>query len=220
MKQRGLGSFLCILGICLAFIAVIVIFFFFFTGKVNFSPSEEPVTHLACIDNFCSVVEGVGVNECSPEGSFCGCIDTDLDEDHPTGMNFFMQGTARNATLSKTDSCLPGGKLAEHVCTIHNEITKFEVTCESLGSYTCVEGKCFPDYLELEDCRDTDGGLNYQVEGKASNGKVRLADYCTGEGMLVETYCPSAGEEILLGLFDCKNLGNYVCEYGACVTKV
>lgn len=220
MEKRGLGLVICLSGTCIAVIIMVVLLIFYLSGGASFSPPDVEETHLACLNNSCVMVSGTGVDECSPEGSFCGCIDTDIDEEHQTGMNFFMQGTSRNATLSKTDLCTPEGKLQEHVCHKQIDVLKFEVSCESLGNYTCIEGECFPDYKQVEDCKDTDHGLNYQKDGMASNGKVRLSDYCTKEGLLAEVYCPAEGEEVLINLFDCKNLGNYICEYGRCANAL
>jgi hypothetical protein len=218
MKKRGLGRATYIACLLIGLIAIIFLVFFFLSSSFSLSPPEQD-TYLSCVNNVCTRVEGVGVNECHNEGSFCGCIDTDLDEHYPSGMNFFLQGTARNATSSQTDRCSVNGKLVEYVCE-DSEVLNFEIACESLGNYTCISGECFPDYLEFEECKDTDGGINYLVEGKVSNGKIRLADYCTKEGKLAEIYCPIATEEILIQLFDCSTLGNFICEYGECVSAI
>lgn len=217
MKKRGLGLVICVSGSCIAILIIIGLLIVYLSGGINLSPPEEQETYLACINNSCTMVEGVGVNECSPDGSFCGCIDTDLEGEHSTGMNFFMQGTTRNATISKTDICTPNGKVREYICQKNRDVLFFEVSCESLGNYTCVDGECFPDYKEIEDCKDTDGGLKYEVGGMANNGKVRISDYCTNDGLLAEVYCPAIGDEVLIDLFDCKTLGNYECQYGKCV---
>ncbi|MFH1802144.1 MAG: hypothetical protein ABH864_01695 [archaeon] len=219
MEKRGFELGNCISCFFLI-VLVAVILFFLLHDKISLSPPDETGTYLKCIDNACTRVEGTGVNECRSEGSFCGCIDTDLEEIHPSGMNFFLQGTARNATASYSDRCSVSGKLIEYLCDSHDQVINFEISCESLGDYTCASGECFPDRLELEECKDSDGGLNYQTEGQASNGKIRLSDYCTDEGMLAEVYCSQATEEILIELFDCNDLGNSICEYGKCISAV
>lgn len=203
----------------LLFTVLAVLAIFFLTNAISFSPPPEQETYLTCINNTCTRVAGLGVDECNNEGAFCGCIDTDLKPPYISGMNFFLQGTARNATFSKTDSCLVNGRLVEYVCE-EDKLSQFEITCETLGNYTCTSGKCFPDHLELEDCKDDDGGLNYLLQGKASNGKVRITDYCTQEGKLAEIYCSMESEEILIQLYDCSTLGSFTCEDGSCVSTI
>jgi hypothetical protein len=219
MKKRGLSRITCIVCACIGLIAIIVLLIFFLSGGLNISPPEKD-TYLTCVNNVCTSVEGLGVNECRSEGSFCGCVDTDLEKHYSSGMNFFLQGTARNVNSSQTDRCSMDGRLVEYVCDEDENILDFEISCESLGNYTCISGKCFPDYLEFEDCRDSDGGINYLLEGKVSNGKVRLTDYCTKTGELAEIYCQQETEEILIGLFDCSILGNFACEQGACKSTI
>lgn len=219
MSRRGLSRVSCIVCFAVGLLAIATLAAFFIFGGLKFSPPSGPETHLSCAGNRCTSVEGFGADECRNEGSFCGCLDTDSGENYSSGLNIFLQGIARNATLSSTDRCLASGHLIEYVCEGDN-IATFEIACESLGNYSCISGECFPDNLEFEDCRDTDGGLNYLKDGKTSNGKVRISDYCTIEGKLVETYCSAGGSEILIDLFDCATLGNFVCQYGACVSTI
>src|SRR3989344_922303 len=218
MKKCGLSKTTWLVCSSLVILAVVLFLIFYFSGGLSFSPPKQD-TYFSCVNNACTLVEGVGVNECHSEGSFCCCIDTDIEENYPSGMNFFLQGTARNSTLSQTDFCSANGRLVEYAC-YNNEISNFEIACESLGDYACVSGECFPDHLEFEDCEDSDGGLDYNAEGRAFNGKVRLADYCTGDGKLAEIYCSQDNEGILIQIFDCSTLRNSICEYGKCVSAV
>lgn len=217
MEKRGLGLIICVSGSCIAILIILVLVAFYISNGVRFSPGEEIETYKKCINNTCTIIPGVGIDECSPEGSFCGCMDTDTEEKYPSGMNFFMQGTARNSTLSKTDRCSFEGNLVEYTCKGSGEVISFEVSCESLGNYTCISGECFPDNREMEECADSDGGLNYPVDGYATNGKIRITDYCTDEGKLAEVYCSPASEEVLIEIFDCSKMGNYQCEHGKCI---
>ena len=219
MVKRGLSWMVGITCSALSALAIVFLLVYLITGGFSFLQTEEKETFLSCVNNACTKVKGIGVNECSPQGSFCGCIDTDLSDDSTSGMNFFTQGTVRNASSSISDRCLVTGKLLEYMCN-GNEILDFEVSCESLGNYICADGECFPDYMESENCRDSDNGLNYLIDGRARNGNIMISDYCTSEGKLAEMYCSLESEEILIDLFDCSVLGNYVCEQGMCVSSL
>jgi hypothetical protein len=215
MKKEGFGWVWGISGLMI--LAGIVLIFYSIQG-VQFSPQNDN-SHLACIQNSCSLMEGAGPNECFSEGAFCGCVDTDAKNTSGSGLNFFKQGTTRNSTSSQTDSCLVSGKLKEYYCGA-DEFIYSEISCESLGDYICFSGKCISTQSEEHQCTDTDGGISYMISGRANNGQMTIGDDCTADGLLSEAYCSPESEEVMVDLFDCSSLGNFVCEYGQCVSNV
>lgn len=197
-------------------IAVILTFMFFLRRSVYFSPEEQ---HLACVENSCQLVQGIGPDECSPEGSFCGCADTDMQKNAAAGIDFFTQGTARNKQESKTDVCLSENSLKEFGCA-DSGIVSFEVLCDSFGDYKCLGGRCVSKDKNLQPCIDSDNGLDYSVVGEAHNGKIIFEDICGEDGVLREAYCSPEDGEVLVDYFDCASLGNYICDAGACVIPI
>ena len=63
-------------------------------------------------------------------------------------------------------------------------------------------------------CVDTDGGINYLVQGTASNSQSRKTDNCKSTQVLEEFYC--GGDKITSQLYRC----NVACDQGACSQKI
>ncbi|MFH1916929.1 MAG: hypothetical protein ABIJ21_06735 [Nanoarchaeota archaeon] len=69
-------------------------------------------------------------------------------------------------------------------------------------------------------CDDTDGGLNYPVFGSvygnlSNNSNYQYFDYCQNTATLTEWYCQGRNPKSVN--YNCQNMGNYVCNMGACV---
>ena len=82
------------------------------------------------------------------------------------------------------------------------------------GNYTTVK----PMYLcmqggqtQIATCTDSDGGLNYDVQGTVNDGSSTGVDYCNGN-FVVEAYC--AGNALSYQGHECA----YGCSNGACMT--
>ena len=69
---------------------------------------------------------------------------------------------------------------------------------------------------ETEGCVDTDGGLNYDVQGSVVSGDITEEDICSGNeilaGRLYEEYCDDDGDHARME-YDCPS---GVCMNGAC----
>jgi len=63
-------------------------------------------------------------------------------------------------------------------------------------------------------CLDTDGGINYLVQGTASSSPSRKTDNCKSTQVLEEFYC--SGDKITSQLYRC----NVACDQGACSQKI
>ena len=63
---------------------------------------QTPATHLECRNNYCTRVDGVGSDQCSPEGSYCGAVDAAqhlAQSEYPTvqtGQQFTIWFEVRN----------------------------------------------------------------------------------------------------------------------------
>lgn len=75
------------------------------------------------------------------------------------------------------------------------------------------EGMDVPD-LELDNCIDSDGGINFTEFGIATLEGKEYADECFDVDRLREYYCENG--EVLIDLEQCQN---GVCEEGKCVFK-
>jgi hypothetical protein len=153
MNKRGFG----IITITIVVLAVIggVVVFNSVNDKALFAPRGKSVgsdkvlgtgpTHLECVNYQCKKVSGNGSNECSPQGSACGCTETDNGDDPLNyGCNTFYNETNGNVTTI-CDYCSGSIFLYEYVCTNggvgttgHNCVTDY-----GPGS-TCEDGECVP----------------------------------------------------------------------------
>jgi len=104
----------------------------------------------------------------------------------------------------------------------HNETTLNESVCkEGLAGYAqvdcpggCQNGVCVEEVEEELICTDTDGGIEYDIQGIVTRNGEEFADYCE-IGVLTEYYCKEDG---IVGSED------YICpagcQDGVCIEEV
>lgn len=211
MNKEGLNwAAFSIIIVALVFISLIIIIFF--SDSLQLSPEE---THVECLNNTCTLVEGPGFNECSFPGSFCGCQDTDVKETNPDGMNPEQLGTTRNIKESKTDTCsVFGESIFEYICE-SGEVVKKEIDCTSFG-FVCQNGRCLSEEDAKKECVDSDDGSDYFAVGEASQGVEKVQDFCKDEETLAEIICDNIDKKMVVELVDCTSFGDYKCQGGRC----
>ncbi len=127
------------------------------------------------------------------------CTDSD------GGMDIFTKGTTENERGSVEDVCGEENKvtgLLEYYCngTTRNSA---KIPCN------CVDGACIIN----QGCRDSDGGLDYNLAGYVIDSFGTHQDTCNlANTSLWEFYCASNGS-YTQQYYRCPNR----CEYGACL---
>jgi len=137
------------------------------------------------------------------------CFDSD------GGKDFLRKGTAVAGNTSVTDVCW-GDVLNETYCS-NGEILVEQYDCMD-ENRSCGLGRCIGPEDGL--CRDSDGGIVYNVMGKVTLGDEREEslcrdDVCMGE-VLSESYCNEYGNIDWIS-HNCSD-DNSVCKYGRCVS--
>ena len=137
------------------------------------------------------------------------CVESDRGDDYnATGKVVY---TVRKNTKEYTDYCFSRtGKasnnwLNEYYCTLNEEVSSRDYNCKSYGG-VCLDGRCI--YNE-EPCDDSDGGLNYEVKGKACAKDICKTDLCLDEDYVSEAYCDNGVKQ---KIYECKN----GCSLGVC----
>jgi hypothetical protein len=110
----------------------------------NSSQCQQPM-HLECQNYQCALVAGGGSDDCSPQGSACGCTETDSGFDPLNyGCNTFFNESSGQVETN-CDHCWIGSQIAENVC-IGGGVSSNITDCQTLfgTGYTCVSGVCVP----------------------------------------------------------------------------
>jgi|GEM_PF-4963144 len=137
------------------------------------------------------------------------CFDSD------GGKEFLKTGTAAAGNISVTDMCW-GDVLNETYCS-NGEILVEQYDCMS-ENRSCGLGRCIGPEDGL--CKDSDGGIVYNVMGKVTLGDEREEslcrdDVCMGD-VLSESYCNEYGNIDWIS-HNCS-YDNGICRYGRCVS--
>ena len=184
------------------------------TSKGNLNYSDYCGAGSNLYENYCDSSGNIQTNSLyvCPNGCSNGacinattpCVDTD------GGKNFDVKGTTSKGTLSYTDYCGSGNNLFENYCDADGNIqTNFLYSCPN----GCSDGAC----INATTCTDSDGGLNYYVQGTVKKGTITSTDYCGaqtsgGRQYVLEQYCDS-GNNIAQSAYLCSAL----CSNGACI---
>jgi hypothetical protein len=141
------------------------------------------------------------------------CTDSD------GGLNYYTPGNTSgyygNSYYLYNDSCNAVNHILNEQFCLDNQAAASSFDCFSLGSgYSCSDGACISNQTN-QTCIDTDGGINYFVNGTLTNSTGNYLDFCYGN-ILYERYCTTSGGSAISS-FNCTNLGNYKCQNGACV---
>jgi hypothetical protein len=165
----------------------------------------EPAGTDTCLDGsrlseaYCSPTGPATMVIRCPEGctnGACECTDAD------GGANYYQAG----GVDTNQDTCINDHTLQEFYCTMTNGVQgagSRNVTCP-LG---CENGAC--------QCGDTDGGANFNVQGRAGSSGMNFVDYCMAdERTLIEHRTSLTGNTCTLQNITHRCDG--VCRNGAC----
>lgn len=131
------------------------------------------------------------------------CVDSD------GGKNLLEYGTTSKGTSSFTDSCRPDGMgVYEYYCE-NNVITSENMDCPE--GMECNGGLCI---LSAPKCTDSDGGVEPNLLGAATDTQGTKADTCYSSTTVKEYYCNEEGVAAST-LVSCT--GGKICKNGACV---
>ena len=143
------------------------------------------------------------------------CTDSD------GGLNYYVKGTTTDSNgQSGTDFCwnydplkygpcqgnTNGCVLAEHYCKDDGTLGKTKYNCP----YGCLNGACGATIAPV--CGDSDGGLNYNVQGTVQWLNYSQTDRCLGFSNMTEWYCNGNVGDFVIADCDPKS-----CVNGACV---
>ncbi|MDD1683696.1 MAG: thrombospondin type 3 repeat-containing protein [Methanoregula sp.] len=149
-----------------------------FRTRCQVSSNCEPAGTDFCIDSrtlnemTCGPAGATNVTIRCPQGcrdGACECPDTD------GGWNYYVAG---NVDLpGTTDTCVGDYNLTEYACTYQGGV-------QGVGDrttrcpYGCDNGAC--------QCGDSDGAMNYNVQGHVGIASAGVSDYCIGNRRLME----------------------------------
>ena len=139
------------------------------------------------------------------------CTDSD------GGINFNVKGTTTgwyNGSLYTVNDSCKEGVLTEYYCSGAN-INLTSHNCPS----GCSNGACINQTTNTTNstCSDSDGGINYYLQGTTTNATVSHTDACVPNpgsvtALLTEFYC--SGSAVQNATYGCPN----GCSNGACIT--
>ncbi len=113
-----------------------------------------------------------------------------------------------NQTGNGTNVTAPVEECSGPVCGADNKTYTSDCEAELAGVSIQYTGDCV-----VEECSDSDGGINATSAGNATKGAQVLSDYCDTEGKLQEYGCDESG--ITLTPLDCAQ--GEECRDAACV---
>ncbi|MBD3397971.1 hypothetical protein GF413_02735 [Candidatus Micrarchaeota archaeon] len=141
-----------------------------------------------------------GACEAAPLGT---CTDSD------GGKNAVEYGTASKGNESYNDSCRPDGLgVYEYYCS-NNVVTSENMDCPE--GMECEEGKCI---VAEPSCTDSDGGVEADVFGTATDEEGSNSDECASSNKVTEYYCNEEGESVSVEVSCGPGM---VCQGGACI---
>ncbi len=191
----------------------------------NLGEADKTYDKLVCGHSVCkagklSYVYGAGEDEGIVDYD-CGTIcldDSDADAEHPDGDNPFIKGKnneiydyceLNSYTFLRENTCYPN--------LIYRSARLYD--CSALGDFICFEGAC-----RENKCKDSDvtkeepSGINKFIKGTLSIENEVFTDYCSDANNLIEYFCSRNKQEKRETFFGCSELGNYICQDGACLS--
>ena len=124
------------------------------------------------------------LEDCGGGGGGCtfSCSDSDGGIDiYEAGDTYVMYTTCGDITYE--DFC-SGNEVFEYSCGADNAEGEY-ILCPN--GYTCSSGKCVSENGGT--CTDTDGGINPDVYGEATDSYGTYKDFCASEEAIMERYC-------------------------------
>ncbi|MBU0591208.1 MAG: hypothetical protein ABIJ10_01430 [Candidatus Micrarchaeota archaeon] len=137
--------------------------------------------------------------------SSTGCYDTDGEGTAAR----YSRGTVYYNYESYVDYCSSDSLVVEYACS-GSLVSHSTMSCSS--GYECRSGRC----VSINECDDSDGGMDYYEQGTAEYGTDDMEDYCVDENTVREYYC-AADDDIDSTTFDCP--AGYECSGGECVDE-
>ncbi|MBI1935507.1 hypothetical protein HYS31_03625 [Candidatus Woesearchaeota archaeon] len=130
----------------------------------------------------------------------------------------FQNSVSKQECYSEKGSCTGVGTCVVDVKGKKGEQVTWKSSCGGYA-YTTIDGTNEHAYFSCgtESCTDSDGGIDYYVQGWTKNKSVSQNDYCTSAPAsfnLVEFYC-AHGNSVVEDHFLCPN----GCKDGACISK-
>ncbi|MFH1420737.1 MAG: hypothetical protein ABIG30_02105 [Candidatus Aenigmatarchaeota archaeon] len=143
-------------------------------------------------------------------------------EDSDGGVNPDVAGTVISQGISSTssDKCIGFNLLTEYYCALDGLIEEKSFYCEANNNKglikICKDGAC------ITNCRDTDGGINVNRKGIATDmGGNAFEDECRNENQIEEAYCHQTDSDTygyaLANMYPCPV--NQLCFDGVCILK-
>ncbi len=150
---------------------------------------------------------------CTYDNSCTDCFDSDGGSTSVKG-NATAFASANGSANVGVDQCLSPTLLREFACyspgtAYSNSITSYNVTCPG----GCLNGACTTSNSNISTCTDSDGGLNYYLNGTVTLLNNSAVDSCSSNLSLVEFYC-SSNSTYGAQTYYCPS---GVCSNGACV---
>jgi hypothetical protein len=148
----------------------------------------ESDMHTECSNEQCIAVIGKGDNECTNPFECQTCIDSDVSEEFPDGINYYERGGRFN---ENDDYCIDQTNLMEMNCVSEDYQSIFD--CSSLGEYsTCYEGKCIQRCIDSDVSEEFPDGKNFFLRGIVERERYGILDEdkCgEGNNNIIENYC-------------------------------
>jgi hypothetical protein len=162
----------------------------------------------------------------------CACADSDADEKHPDGKNYFVEGKFPGSY--QYDTCYQNsGYLKEFFCKLDGTMDSENYVCPNkclMGTGICIQTvspTCLDQDSGMVTAADQNGDINYasSIEYTISTGeKKTAADYCNAEAGSSSTYFGKTGVEMTCTnneptskSFTCAT--DRICYKGGCMPK-
>jgi subtilisin family serine protease len=153
------------------------------------------------------------------------CTDTDNGRDYlKRGSVYGICGDCKPPVAgSNSDMCDDTSKLREFYCVNSTTWLREIVSCPS--GYKCENGACIQAVQnQTINCKESDGGINYEVKGVACMGSNCVTDYCADSNNLMEYYVEENDASdgvcsLLTDIFKQVYACPYGCSDGACLKQ-
>lgn len=136
------------------------------------------------------------------------CIDSDRGKDAA------MKGSVTIGKATYTDACKNATAVEEYYCA-DSDYAKETLICQ--GSNECTDGACVPRKPQpAKKCIDSDGGLDYYVNGTVKEDLAFYFDACINSNQVKEYYCQNNSATSSVS----KCQGGSSCADGRCVSAL